>query len=84
MSLGRWRQTDEDDSGCIIPGHAYLAKWGVGGSFGIGGSRGCMRSCADFLERHGHIEQRFHGGPFIRRPRWSLDSAGKPLPPRAD
>ena len=72
MSLGRWASTKDSPEGFIIPGHAYLAHWGVGGSYGIGGSRGCMRSCMHFLEEHGHVEQTFHGGPFIKRPRWLL------------
>jgi len=81
MSLNRWRETAEFPDGYNIPGHAYIAKWGVGGSYGIGGSRGCMRSCMDFLERGGHVEQTFHGGPFIKRPRWELDAAGQPAGP---
>ena len=77
MSTGRWGPTEEFPSGYIIEGHAYLQKWGVGGSYGIGGSRGCMRSCMNHLEKHGLIEQTYHGGDFIRRPRWMLDAAGK-------
>ena len=49
-----------------------IARWGDAGSYGIGGSRGCMRSCMDYLEKHGHVEQTFHNGPFIKRPRWLL------------
>jgi len=79
MSLGAWRRTEEDPSGYVIEGHAYLSRWGVGGSYGIGGSRGCMRSCFNYLESHGHIEQTFHNGEFIKRPRWELDAEGKPV-----
>lgn len=79
MSHGTWRRTEEFPSGYLIEGHAYLAKWGVGGSYGIGGSRGCMRSCFNYLEKRGEIEQTFKGGEFIKRPRWLLDSEGKPL-----
>ncbi|MCK4301074.1 MAG: hypothetical protein KAX80_16160, partial [Planctomycetes bacterium] len=76
MSLGTWRRTEEFPTGYIIPGHAYLAKWGVGGSYGIGGSRGCMRSCFNHLEKCGAIEQTFEDGEFIKRPRWLLDAEG--------
>jgi hypothetical protein len=72
LSSGAWRRTEEFPSGHIIEGHAMLQKWGVGGSYAVGGSVGCMRSCFDYLERHGLIEQTFHGGQFIKRPRWLL------------
>ena len=49
-----------------------LQKWGVGGSYAVGRSVGCMRSCFDYLERHDLIEQTFRGGRFIVRPRWLL------------
>ncbi len=78
MSTREWRKTAEHPSGYIIEGHHYIQKWGQGG-LGIGGSRGCMRSCFDYLEKHGMIEQKFHNGPFIRRPRWLLDPSGKPV-----
>lgn len=77
MSHGSWRKTGEFPSGYIIEGHAYIAKWGVGSSYGIGGSRGCMRSCFNYLEKQGLIEQTFKGGEFIKRPRWMLDAEGK-------
>jgi hypothetical protein len=77
MSLGTWRATGDFPSGYLIEGHAYLAKWGVGGSYGIEGSRGCMRSCFDYLERNGLAGQRFKCGRFIKRPRWLLDAEGK-------
>jgi len=76
MSLGTWRKTAEFPSGYVIEGHAYLAKWGVAGSYGIEGSRGCMRSCFNDLEKKGRIEQTFKGGAFIKRPRWLLDAEG--------
>lgn len=72
MSTGPWRPSDSNPSGRIIPGHAQLQQWGVGGSYGVEGSRGCMRSCFDYFERHGKVGQQFHGGPFIRRDRWLL------------
>jgi hypothetical protein len=78
MSKGHWRRTREFPAGYIIEGHASLSDWGVGGSYGICASRGCMRSCFDCLERRGAIEQRFHGGRFIRRPRWLLPARTKP------
>ena len=80
MSLGSWRQTEEFPSGKIIEGHAYIQQWGLvgGGSYAIGGSRGCMRSCFNHLEKRGEVEQTFKGGEFIKRPRWLLDTAGKP------
>ncbi len=74
-STGRWRRTAEDPSGCLVEGHHQILKWGGGagaGSYGIGGSRGCMRSCFDHLERRGRCEQVFKNGPFIRRERWLL------------
>lgn len=64
-----------DPSGCLVEGHRQIASWGGGagaGSYGIGGSRGCMRSCFDRLERTGKCEQTFKGGRFIKRPRWLL------------
>ncbi|MCM8772550.1 MAG: hypothetical protein ABIM58_05035 [candidate division WOR-3 bacterium] len=72
LSTGRWRKTEEFPSGYIIEGHAMLQKWGEGGSFGICGSRGCMRSCFNYLEKKEVIEQRFKGGEFIKRKRWLL------------
>lgn len=84
MSLNRWRQTTEFPSGFSIEGHAYLAKWGGAGSYGVGGSRGCMRSCMHYLEGRGEVEQTFAGGPFIRRPRWQLDAEGRPMAESAE
>jgi hypothetical protein len=72
MSLGSWRRSEEFPEGFIIEGHAYLARWGVAGSYGIEGSRGCMRSCFNYMEKKGLCEQTFHGGEFIKRPRWLL------------
>jgi hypothetical protein len=72
LSLDRWHVTEADPSGYRVEGHAMLRNWGQDGSYGVGGSRGCMRSCFDHLERKGEIGQSFEGGPFIRRPRWLL------------
>ena len=72
FSLGKWRSTEEDPSEYIIEGHARIREWGGDGSYGIGGSRGCMRSCFDHLEQRGRIEQTFKHGRFIRHPRWLL------------
>ena len=72
LSTGEWRKTEEFPSGYIIEGHKMIQKWGVGGSYGVGGSRGCMRSCFNFLEKKGVIEQRFKNGEFIKRKRWLL------------
>ncbi len=85
MSTGNWRETGRNDSGKIIEGHAQLQQWGVGGSYAVEGSRGCMRSCFDHFERKGNVGQKFHGGPFIRRERWLLPKrterpAGDPGP----
>lgn len=71
LSTGRWRKTEEFPSGYIMEGHAMIQKWGEGGSFGICGSRGCMRSCFNYLEKRGII-QGFKGGDFIKRKRWLL------------
>lgn len=71
LSLGNWRKSEEFPEGKIIEGHAYLAKWGDAGSYGVEGSRGCMRSCFDHLEKTGKI-QSFRGGRFIKRDRWLL------------
>jgi epoxyqueuosine reductase len=73
MSLGDWRATDEDPSGHIIEGHRCLRDWGGDASYAVEGSRGCMRSCFDHLEKRNAIEQTFENGPFIKRPRWMLD-----------
>ncbi len=72
FSQGKWRRTEEDHSGYIIEGHAKIMEWGGDGSYGIGGSRGCMRSCFNYLEKSGKIEQTFENGEFIKRPRWLL------------
>ncbi len=74
MSTGQWRKSAEFPSGYIIEGHAMLQKWGEAGSFGVEGSRGCMRSCFNYLEKQGVIEQTFKDGEFIKRPRWMLPS----------
>jgi len=74
LSTATRSPTQEFPSGYIIEGHGQLQKWGVGGSYGIEGSRGCMRSCFDHLEKRGRIEQTFEGGEFIKRPRWILPS----------
>jgi epoxyqueuosine reductase len=70
LSTGRWRKTEENPSGYYVEGHAML-RWD-GGGLGVGGSRGCMRSCFNELERQRRIEQTFKGGEFIKRPRWLL------------
>ncbi len=72
MSLDTWGACDEDPSGFRIEGHAMLNRWGGDGSYAVGGSRGCMRSCFDHLERQGKCGQTFAGGPFVRRERWLL------------
>lgn len=77
LSAGRYSRNMEFPSGYIVEGHAMLMKWGVGGSFQTGASRGCMRSCFNYLEKHGLVEQTFNDGEFIKRPRWLL-------PPKAE
>mgnify|MGYP000141370938 CR=1 FL=1 len=72
LSNGRWRRTSEFPSGYIIEGHAKMREWGVGGSYGVEGSRGCMRSCFNHLEKKGKAGQSFKHAEFIRRPRWIL------------
>ena len=75
QAQGHWRRTEEDPSGCLIEGHNQLIRWGGGagaGSYGIGGSRGCMRSCFDRLEHANKCEQTFENGRFIKRKRWLL------------
>ena len=74
MSVNPWRKTEEFPEGFIIEGHAYLQKWGIAGSYGVEGSRGCMRSCFNYLEKRKAVKRTFRGGPFIRRPRWLLGS----------
>jgi len=81
MSKGRWRETEEFPERYRIPGHGYLAHWGGAGSYAVGGSRGCMRSCFNAMEQRGAVEQTFKGGPFIKRPRWMLDTRGRPFAP---
>jgi len=78
MSKDTWPTSDEDPSGFRIEGHARIAQWGVDGSYGIGGSRGCMRSCYNHLEKRGEIEQTFENGEFIKRPRWLLSNSVPP------
>ena len=84
MSLGVWTPTAEDPSGLLVEGHYMLQKWGGDGSYGVEGSRGCMRSCFNRLEEQGAVEQTFHNGAFVKRPRWLLPCrcapAGEPVP----
>ncbi len=75
MSLGSWRRTAEDPTGHLVDGHWQLAHWGGGagaGSYGVEGSRGCMRSCFNHLEKKHACEQTFENGEFIKRERWLL------------
>ena len=81
FSLGTWAKTQEDPSGYVVEGHARMRDWGGDSSYGVGGSRGCMRSCFDHLEKRGKIEQTFEGGPFIKRPRWLLPHCVEPMRP---
>ncbi len=78
MSLDTWPPTNEDPSGYRIEGHAMLRNWGGDGSFAVGGSRGCMRSCFNHLEQKNACAQTFENGPFIKRPRWLLPDAVPP------
>ena len=73
MSVNAWRKTPEFPEGFIIEGHAYLQKWGIAGSYGVEGSRGCMRSCFNYMEKKKLVDRTFQGGEFIKRPRWLLD-----------
>jgi epoxyqueuosine reductase len=79
LSRGQWNPTMEKPSPYIIEGHAKLCEWGEAGSYGVEGSRGCMRSCFNHLEKKGAIAQTFHNGEFIKRPRWLLPAD---VPPR--
>lgn len=72
LSLDSWGATKEDPSGYRVEGHAMLCRWGGDGSYGVEGSRGCMRSCFDHLEACGAVEQTFANGRFVKRPRWAL------------
>lgn len=72
LSLGAWRRTEADPSGYLVEGHSQIARWGGAGSYGIGGSRGCMRSCADAFLTQERCEQTYHSGRFVKRPRWLL------------
>jgi epoxyqueuosine reductase len=83
LSGAKWAHSEEFPSGYVVEGHAMLMKWGMGeqesSSFGVEGSRGCMRSCFNYLEKTGRIKSRFHNGEFIKRPRWLLPSKTQPL-----
>jgi len=81
MSINPWRPTPEFPEGYIIEGHAYLQKWGIGGSYGVEGSRGCMRSCFNYMEGRKLVKRRLRSGAFIRRPRWLLDKRTASRPP---
>ena len=72
LSLGTWRRTPNDPSGQLVEGHSQIARWGSAGSYGIGGSRGCMRSCSHYMESHDKCIRKYVRGPFIKRPRWML------------
>ena len=82
LSRGKWKVEDQSPSGWVIEGHAMLGmKWGLGesegASYAVEGSRGCERSCFNYLEKRGLIEQTFNNGDFIKRPRWLLPSKVK-------
>jgi ferredoxin len=79
LSTAGWRKSPEFPTGSVIEGHSFLSKWGMGddtegSSYGIEGSRGCMRSCFNELEKSGRIERTYKNGDFIKRPRWLLPS----------
>jgi epoxyqueuosine reductase len=78
LSNAKWRRTAEFPSGYIIEGHGRMNEWGVGGSYGVEGSRGCMRSCFQHLEKKKNIGQDFKNPDFIRRERWTLPVAVAP------
>ena len=71
ISTGKWRKSQLDQSGYIVEGHAKIAEWCDGG-FAVEGSRGCMRSCFNHMEKKKISDQRFHMGDFIQRPRWLM------------
>lgn len=75
LSQGAWAKSKQYPSGWIIEGHHYLHQWGEAGSFGVEGSRGCMRSCFNHLEKKKAIAQTFENGEFIKRERWLLPAA---------
>ncbi len=72
VSESTWAGSAQYPDQYTIPGHAYLQKWGTGGSYGIEGSRGCMRSCFNHLEGRGKAGQEFKNPEFIHRKRWLL------------
>ena len=72
LSLSRGGVTEQNPSGYHIEGHAMIQQCGGDCSFAVGGSRGCMRSCFNHLEKTGGCEQTFENGPFIKRKRWLL------------
>ena len=78
MSTGAWRKSTQAPEGHLIPGHAFLQQTNDGGSYGIGGSRGCMRSCFNVLEEKGIAGIKQKNGPFIKRDRWILSEQGLP------
>ena len=77
MSTGSWRKSTVYPEGKLIPGHAFIQKTGIGGSYGVEGSRGCMRSCFDHIEGRKGIGQDFVNPKFIRRERWRLSTSGE-------
>lgn len=81
LSQGEWCKSEQYPSGWIIEGHHYLQKWGEGGSYGVEGSRGCMRSCFNHLEKKKAVEQTFENGEFIKRDRWLLPAKVEPRRP---
>jgi epoxyqueuosine reductase len=82
LSNAKWSPNPEFPEGYVIEGHAKLTEWGVAGSYGVEGSRGCMRSCFDHLESTKQIEQTFEEGRFIVRPRWKLPAEVEPRKPK--
>jgi hypothetical protein len=79
LSTKSWRRTSEFPAGRIIEGHSYMYDWGDAGSYGVEGSRGCMRSCFDHLEKKGTIRG-YNNGAFIKRDRWLLPCEVPPGP----
>jgi len=67
IANAKWGRKPETNS--VMEYYNYIISHT--GYFAICGARGCIRACADVLERAGRIENTFHNN-YFKRPSWLL------------
>ncbi len=72
LAGGRWfRQTPEVPSGTqVVPYYGQIMAHT--GYYAICGAKGCIRSCMEFQEKTGNIEQKSFETPVFPGPKWEL------------